>query len=128
MATLNEDEFRLSIEWSLHDLRIENGLTLTIARDNIGDGDAPSPSSTRQIVFRNPACWAFVNMSQMWQYFTEVDCPPVLVRSPHENAETYIPGLKINTELQGSWSRWRVTTWSDVVDVISREDPNIVVI
>ena len=128
MATLEDDEFHLSIEWSLHNLSIENGLTLTIARDNIGDDDEPSTFPTRQIVFRNPACWAFVDMTQMWQYFTDSECPPVLVRSQHENADTHIPGLTINTELDGSWSRWRITTWSDVVDVISREDPKVVVL
>ena len=62
----------------------------------------------------------------MNEYFPRDDCPPVLIELERMGSKTFFSDLTISTEAHGDqWRHFRVTTWSEIVDVIERSQPLI---
>ena len=54
----------------------------------------------------------------------EDDNPPVVQELPYDGDRTFVDGFTVNTEAHGdAWKHFRITTNSDIIDVIAAELP-----
>ena len=126
-------EFARSVDWMLEAISIGVNLELIIeyrpfqGEDNVSDAPGRDIERTRyRISFRNPAAWAFVNLSLMLQYFPECDCPPVVQEIDRDGDHVYIREFSIHKEVFGdNWRRSRLVIGDDVIEVISVDAPKI---
>ena len=66
--------------------------------------------------------------SMVRQYYgdDEADNPPVVQELPYDVERTFVDGFTVNTEAHGNaWKHFRITTTSEIIDVISAELPVI---